>query len=213
MRSGLPITLTHLDTKLSLVVGGGAIAERKVCALLDAGAHVRVIAPTLTDDLADLARGGKIEWVPRAYGSGDLAGAFLVIAATDDAQVNHDVARQAQERNLMVNVVDDPDYCSFFAPAVVRRGDLTIAVGTGGDVPALAGHLRAQLERQFGDEWGAYVDWLTRMRVRIAARYPDVTARREAWARVLDSDLREFIATHSEMEFESRVEEMLDHRA
>ncbi len=210
MSGGLPVTLTGLETKHCLVVGGGGVAERKVHALLDADAQVRVIAPTVTGELANMARGGKIEWLPRAYRSGDLAQAVLVIAATNDAEINHAVAREAIERGLLVNVVDDPAWCNFTAPAVVRRGDLTIAVSTGGDVPALAGHLRAQLERQFGDEWGAYIEWLTRLRGRIAARYPEIDARRQAWARVLDSDLRTHIAAHGDAEIEARIAELLD---
>lgn len=212
MNGGFPVTLTHLGARLSLVVGGGEIAERKVHALLDANAHVRVIAPTVTGALADLARGGKIEWLPRVYCSGDLSDAFLIIAATNDTQVNRAIARQAQERGQLVNVVDDPDYCSFYAPAVVRRGDLTIAISTGGDVPALAAHLRAQIEQQFGDEWDTYVGWLTRLRPQITARYLDMSARRKVWARVLDSDLREFVMTHSEGEIETRVIEILDNQ-
>ena len=210
MNGGLPITLTHLATQLSLVVGGGAVAERKVRALLDANARVRVIAPTLTDELADLARGGKIEWLPRAYRSGDLADTFLVIAATDEPQVNRAVAQEAQARGALVNVVDDPDYSNFIAPAVVRRGDLTIAISTGGDVPALAGHLRAQLEQEFGDEWSAYVEWLARIRPQIAARFPGLEARRQVWKRVLNSDLREWIAARGDEEIQARILQILE---
>ena len=209
MSGGLPITLTGLETKLCIVVGGGAVAERKVESLLDASARVRVIAPAATDALAALARGGKIEWLPSAYRDGDLEGAFLVIAATDDAPVNRAVAQEATARGILVNVVDDPAWCNFTAPAVVRRGDLTIAISTGGDVPALAGHLRGELERQFGDEWDAYVEWLARLRGRIAARYPELEARRQAWARVLDSDLRIYVATRGDQEIEARIAELL----
>lgn len=210
MNGSLPITLTHLATRLSLVIGGGEIAERKVHALLDAEARVRVMAPMVTDGLADLARDGKIEWLPRRYRSGDLAGAFLVIAATDDPLVNRAIAQEAQAHNQLVNVVDEPDDCNFFAPAVVRRGDLTIAVSTGGDVPALAGHLRAQLEQQFGNEWGAYVEWLARIRPLVATRYPEMEARLQAWKRLLDSDLLGFIATQGDEKINARILQILD---
>jgi precorrin-2 dehydrogenase/sirohydrochlorin ferrochelatase len=210
MPRGLPVTLVNLTHSLCLVVGGGEIAERKVHALLDADARVRVIAPVVTDELADLARGGKIEWLARAYRSGDLADAFLVIAATDDPPINRAIAQDARAKGLLINIVDDPDYGNFIAPAVVRRGDLAIAISTGGDVPALAGHLRAQLEQQFGTEWGAYVEWLARMRPQIAARHPEMAARRQAWARVLDSDLRAFIAAHGDEEIQARILQILD---
>ncbi|MBI4790204.1 MAG: bifunctional precorrin-2 dehydrogenase/sirohydrochlorin ferrochelatase [Chloroflexi bacterium] len=208
MNKGLPITLAHLDRKLCVVVGGGEVAERKVRALLETVAKVRIIAPHLTDGLSTRAQSGEIEWYPRAYGPGDLD-AFLVITATDDTGTNAAIAREATARGCLLNVVDDATLCNFIAPAIVRRGDLTIAISTGGDVPALAAHLRAQLEAQFGDEWGAYGAFLAQLRPQIAARYPDLDARRAAWARVLDSDLRAYIDTRDESEIAARVEELL----
>ncbi|MBI4787728.1 MAG: bifunctional precorrin-2 dehydrogenase/sirohydrochlorin ferrochelatase [Chloroflexi bacterium] len=212
MNKGLPITLTHLDGKLCVVVGGGEVAERKVRALLEAGAKVRLIAPRVTAGLSTRAQSGEIEWWPREYCAGDLADAFLVIATTDDAGTNAAIARDATAPGCLLNVVDDPTLCNFIAPAVVRRGDLTIAISTGGDVPALAAYLRAHLEAQFGDEWGAYVAFLARLRPQIAARYPDLDARRAAWARVLASDLRTYIGTRDASEIVARVEELLADR-
>ncbi len=209
MLSGYPIILVNLRNSLSIVVGGGAVAERKVHSLLDAEARVRVIAPTLTDDLGKLVRDGQIEWLSRPFRVGDLAGSFLVIAATDDEESNGQVAREASERGLLVNVVDDPDECNFLAPAVVRRGGLTIAIGTSGQAPALAASLRARLETEFGDEWGPYLDWLARIRGRLAERYPDLDARRQAWGRVLDSQLRALVATHGDDEIEAYIARLL----
>jgi uroporphyrin-III C-methyltransferase / precorrin-2 dehydrogenase / sirohydrochlorin ferrochelatase len=209
MGSGLPVTLIKLDARLCIVVGGGAVAERKARALLAAAARVRVVAPTLTDGLSELAQTGAIEWLARAYCAGDLATTFLVIAATDDAQVNHAVAREANERGCLINVVDDPAYCNFITPAVVRRGDLTIAVCSGGEAPALAGHLRAQLEQQFGPEWAEYVARLAQVRQHIAARYPDVNLRRQVWQRLLEADL-ERLLTGDEASALARIEQRVE---
>ncbi len=209
MSSGFPITLTQLDKRLCIVVGGGAVAERKARALLAAGARVRVIAPTCTGGLSTLVQSRALEWVARPYCPGDLADAFLVIAATDDTRVNHAVAREAQERGCLINVVDDPDYCNFITPAVVRRGDLTIAISTGGDAPALAGYVRRQLEQEFSEEWAIYVQLLASLRDRIAAQYPDPDARREAWQRVLSAGLERQLSTEGEDRVRTRIAQLL----
>ncbi len=210
MSKGLPITLTHLDTRLCLVVGGGEVAERKVGALLDAHARVRVIAPTVTERLAASARSGQLEWVARDYCPGDFEHAFLVIAATDNRSVNRAVAQDAADRHILVNAVDDPECSSFISPAVVRRGELTIAICTGGTVPALSGHLRVRLEHEFGPDWQGYMEWLARLRELLATRYPDIPARRAAWARVLASDLQAYIRSHTDDEIQTYVTQLLD---
>ncbi len=209
MSRGFPITLTNLQTKLCLVVGGGQVAERKVCALLSADAHVLVVAPEVTPLLADLAQQRAIGWLPRDFEPGDLADAFVVIVATNDTSLNHEIARQAMERGCLVNVVDDPEYCNFITPAVVRRGDLTIAVCTGGQVPALSGHLRAEFEQQFGPEWESYVRLLAALREQIATRYPDSNARRDAWQRVLRAELVKELAGEGEAQIRARFAELI----
>jgi siroheme synthase-like protein len=211
MSRGLPITLTHLDTRLCVVIGGGQVAERKVQALLEAGAKVRVIAPQLTGPLAGRARVGEIEWSPRAYRSGDLDDAFLVIAATGDGVVNRAIAAEAAARDLLVNVVDDAACSDFISPAVVRRGDMTIAICTGGAAPALSRSLRTQMEQEFGTDWEAYVEWLAQIRPLIAARYPDMAARQQAWAHVVASDLRTYIASHAGDEIQNHLDQILDY--
>ncbi len=208
--NGLPITLTHLNTRLCIVVGGGEVAERKVGALLDAHARVRVIAPTLTERLAGFAASGQLEWVARDYCSGDFENAFLVIAATNNRSVNRSVAQDAADRHILVNAVDDPDCSSFISPAVVRRGELTIAICTAGTVPALSGHLRVQLEQEFGHEWEGYMQWLVRLRGLLATRYPDIPARRAAWARVLASDLHSYTRSHMDDEIQTYITQLLD---
>ncbi|MCI4568756.1 siroheme synthase CysG [Lysobacter sp. CFH 32150] len=168
-----------------LVVGGGAVARRKVAALLDAGAQVRVGAPELEPTLSEWASSGRIEYVPGVFEPAWFDGAWLAIAATDDAASNRAVASIGEERRVFVNVVDDAELSSFQVPARVERGPLQIAISSGGGAPMLARHLREQLETQFDESLGALAGLLTRERARIRARLPGLQARRRFFERVL----------------------------
>lgn len=128
-----------------VVIGGGTIVEEKVQKLLDCDAKVHVISPEVTEGVRDMVDGRQVTWAEREYATGDLDGAFIAIAATDDNQVNTQVAAEAEERNVLLNVVDVTHLCTFIAPAVARRGDITIAVSTGGASPALARKFREEL--------------------------------------------------------------------
>lgn len=183
MSAGYPIIL-DLSDWLCLVVGGGEVAERKVAGLLKAGAAVRVVSPTLVAPLAADAAAGRIEHRARFFTPSDLAGVQLVIAATDDREVNAAVAAEARARGALVNVADAPEEGNFWVPAVVRRGELTLTVSTGRASPALARRLRQQLEAEFGPEWGAYVGLLGALRPLVLARQPD-SDRRQALFRDL----------------------------
>src|SRR5271155_1140679 len=154
-----PISL-KLRGRLCVVVGGGGIAESKIQSLLAAEAHVVVIAPEVTESVAGWVRAGQIEWQARALAAEDLCGAFLVVAATSSAQVNHEVFQLCEAEGILCNVVDDPEYCHFYYPAVVRRGALQIAISTEGQSPALAQRLRRELEAQFGPEYESWLEWL-----------------------------------------------------
>ena len=176
-----------------LVVGGGAVAERKVESLLECGALVKVVTREATSALAELARSGSIELGLRDYISDDLLGIFLVIAATDDPTVQARIGSEAKERGLLVNVVDDPANCTFIVPAVARRGELSIAVSTGGRSPALAARIREKLEGLFGPEYEEWVDLLGQLRETLALRFPDAEERKAAWYRVVDSNCLELI--------------------
>lgn len=133
-----------------LVVGGGPVAERKVAGLLEAGARLTVVSPAVTARLADWARAERIRLIGREYAASDLVGHSVVFVATDDGRVNADVARDARAAVVLVNAADDPAHCDFILPAVLRRGELTVAVSTGGASPALARTVR--------DELDAYLD-------------------------------------------------------
>ena len=130
-----------------VVVGGGNIGEEKVSKLLDCGAKVLVISPEVTERVRNLVDDDNVTWTQRGYRPGDLKGAFIAIAATDDSKVNERIAAEAEERNVLLNVVDVTHLCTFIAPSVVRKGDVTIAVSTGGTSPALARKFREELSR------------------------------------------------------------------
>jgi siroheme synthase-like protein len=157
-----------------LVVGGGVIASRKVASLLEAGARVRVVSPEVAPKLATLARRKTIELVPRGYARSDMRGMRMVIAATNDATVNHRVYRDAESRGIPVNVVDDLDYCRFVAPARFTAGSIEVAVTTGGAAPTIAKVVRDEVERVIGDRFTHLVDVLSTKRARIK-RLPHAT--------------------------------------
>jgi len=157
MAASYPILL-DLAGRPTVVAGGGPVAERKVHGLLAAGATVRLVSPEVTPGLAHLARRGEIVLETRPWRPGDLDGAMLGVAATGDPAVNARVAEEGRSRGVLVNRVDDPDRGGFTVPAVLRRGDLTVAVATSGRTPGLAGALRRRLEGVFGPEWAELVE-------------------------------------------------------
>jgi precorrin-2 dehydrogenase/sirohydrochlorin ferrochelatase len=170
-----------------VVIGGGEVAERKVATLLDAGARVTVVSPRLTAGLAALAETHEIVHHARPYRPGDLAGAWLAYAATDDEDVHAEVAVEAAEARVFLNVVDRPRLCSFIVPAIVRRDPVAIAVSTGGESPALAKRLAAELDRTVGREWGLAAEVLGTLRARLAGT--DASARARIFAALADTPL------------------------
>jgi len=162
-----------LADRLVVVIGGGSVAEGKIPGVLSAGARVRLIAPSITPQIAEWVRFGKIDWLPKEFGAADLNGAFLVIAATSAPGVNETVFREAEARGLLCNAVDDIEHCHFYYGAVVQRGDLQIAISTNGKSPALAQRLRKELEREVGPEYEAWVQWLGAAREALRASGPN----------------------------------------
>ncbi len=146
------------------------MAARKVAALLEAGAKVQVVAPEAVEEIQQAAREGLLELELRPYRTGDLKGAWLVIAATDDPAIQEAVFSEAESLGIPCNVVDKPEYCSFIVPSVVKRGDLTLAISTAGASPALARRLREELEEMFGPEWGRFLELMRRWRKEILSR-------------------------------------------
>jgi precorrin-2 dehydrogenase/sirohydrochlorin ferrochelatase len=158
-----PIML-RLEGRICVVVGAGRVAAAKATGLLNHGAQVVIVAPKAVNWIREKARSGKLAWRHRAFLARDVRSAFLVVAATNSAASNDAVFRACRARGVLCNVVDDPERCDFFYPAVVRRGPLQIAISTEGHSPALAARLRRELKKQFGAEWASFVQHIGRLR-------------------------------------------------
>jgi siroheme synthase-like protein len=181
--------LLRLKGRRCVVVGGGKVAARKVKGLLECGAKVKVIAPELTPELARLAKNEKLQYIGRAYRPTDIKGAFLVIGATDSEATNRRIWAEAEKQGMLVNIVDRPELCSFTLPARINRGPVTVAISTGGASPALARRLREVLEEIIGPEFGKLALLLQSLREEVNESYATEAKRRQAWNRMLDSEV------------------------
>ena len=169
-----------------VVTGEGFEIPAKVHTLVTRGAEVVYVNPTAEESIANLARAGKLTWVQHAFQPADLDGALLVITDLDDNSV---VYRAAEQRNVLCNAADDPDFCRFSFGSVVSRGDLTVAVSTNGIAPGLAVRLRERFEREFGDEYEQFLSMLGDIRGEITQSIEGFERRRALWYRIIDSDV------------------------
>jgi len=173
----LPIFL-KLEGRRCLLVGAGAVALGKIDSLLKTGLRLRVVAPEARPEIRQLALEGKLEWVQRAFEPADLDGNLLVIAATDSPEVNALVHRGAAERGILSNSVDDIPNCDFFFGSVVNRGDLQIAISTSGQSPAVAQHLRREIDEQLPADLGSWLASLGHLRREVLEAHPSGEARK-----------------------------------
>ncbi|MGN4991848.1 siroheme synthase CysG [Aeromonas sp. 97A] len=183
----LPI-FCRLDNKPVLLVGGGEVAERKARLLLDAGAQLTVVAPELDPELAELAANGSIEWLASEFVPEQLAGKWLVVAATDRREVNALVYQSANQARIFANVVDDPKRSSFIMPSIIDRSPLMVAISSGGKAPVLARLLREKLEALLPQHLGAVATFAGSLRDRVKARFASMGERRRFWERLLGAD-------------------------
>ncbi|HDX8645656.1 MULTISPECIES: siroheme synthase CysG [Aeromonas] len=183
----LPI-FCRLDNKPVLLVGGGEVAQRKARLLLDAGAQLTVVAPELDPELAELAANGSIEWLAGEFAPAQLAGKWLVVAATDRREVNALVYQSANQARIFANVVDDPKRSSFIMPSIIDRSPLMVAISSGGKAPVLARLLREKLEAMLPQHLGAVAAFAGSLRDRVKARFATMGERRRFWERLLGAD-------------------------
>ena len=188
----------QLNEQLCIVIGGGKIAEGKVDGLLAANAKVKIISPELTPHLHDLVKQNQIEYAARHYQVGDLTGAFMVICATDQTEINHQVWQEATANQQLVNVVDDTPRCNFIAPAILRKGDLNIAISTGGKAPALAVRLKQHLQEEIGPQYERFLELSGQLREPLARHIPDFEARKKLWYKLVDSDILDLLSQDNE---------------
>jgi precorrin-2 dehydrogenase/sirohydrochlorin ferrochelatase len=177
MKRLFPLIL-KLDGRKCLVIGAGAIGEGKIRGLLETGASVRVVAPKATRGVQRWARAGRIRWFRRAFRDSDMDGCFCVVAATSSKSLNREIFRAARHRRVLCNVVDVPELCDFYYPAVVQRGALQIAISTSGESPALAQRLRKKLEKEFGPEYAEWVRQLGTLRRTLNVSSDDANAKK-----------------------------------
>lgn len=203
-----PIFLNIQDKKC-VVVGGGNVAWRKVCSLKEAGAKVVVVSP---DFCPELEKEAGVERIQQKYATGHLKGAALVVASTDDGEVNRKVYYDAMESGILVNVVDKPEFCSFIVPASVMRGDLCISISTGGASPALARNIREYLERQFGKEYDEFTKLLSEMRRKMLSEIKDESIRRDILQRIAGLDMLEIVKEKGVMEAKKKILELVSEK-
>ncbi len=199
-----------LQGKSCLVVGGGDVASRKVVSLLECGAAVRVVSPTLSPELVALANAGQISAFCRPFETDDTADASLVIAATNQLAVNRLVALHCRQEKIPVNVVDAPELCDFLVPATIRRGPLTIAVSTGGTLPAMARKIRRKLEEDFDENYGLLLAALGSARSRVLAEIADPGRRKRVFSVLAAADLLSVIEDEGIAGLEEEINRLIE---
>ena len=178
MKKLFPMMLDLEGVKVT-VFGGGEVARRKVYAMLDTGANIKVVSPEIKMDMRNLISIGKIDYICEEYTSEHLVGSMLVFACTDNPEVNDQIVQYARSIGVLVNRVDDPDDCDFVLPSFFRRGDLTIAVSTAGDSPALSHQLREKLKAEFPSDWEQGMEIIREAREKVKNICQDKKKRRE----------------------------------
>lgn len=191
----------NLAGKRCVILGGGTIAQGKIGALLQAGCQITVISPDATPGIRQAAQRGDVTWLERTYQRGDLEGAFIGVAATNVWHVNREIFEEAEELGVLLNVVDDPDLCSFIAPSIVKREPVTLAISTGGASPALARKLRETLANAEALEWADLADVLAQ--ARRVVKEKRIVIDPERWQCCITRDLLEMVQ-------EGRGEEALE---
>lgn len=203
-----PINLVLRDRLVVLIGAKGEIVH-KIAGLLEVGARVRVIAPSAAAAVAAHAAAGDIEWFPRAYQPGDLAGAAVVFAATNDRAVHDQIWAEGMANNQLVNVMDVLDRCNFHGVSTFRRGLLTVAIGTSGAAPALAVTLRRRLEAEIGPEYADFLDHAQALRPTIQRRIHPFRRRVEFWYALVESPALDALRRHDRAEFTRIVDALV----
>ncbi|ACL05124.1 siroheme synthase [Desulfatibacillum aliphaticivorans] len=203
-----PVMLDVTDKKC-VVIGGGAVGARKVKTLLECGARVTVISPQAHDSLVDLAAQGEIILHARGYKSADLDGAFLLIGATDDADLNEKISRDAHQNNLLCNIADRPGDCNFILPSIVNQKDLVIAISTCGQSPAFAKKIRQDLQCMFGAEYGVFLELMGAVRKKLLAQSHAPEEHKGLFNRLIGNGLLDLLAARDEGGADALLEQVL----
>ncbi len=203
-----PIHL-NLKGKKCLVIGGGKVAERKVEALLRCSAEINLISPTITDYLQKIVNRGIIQYFNRLYQQKDLDNCFIVISACNDKCINEKIAKACHQKNIPVNVVDDPSNCSFIIPSVLQRGALTIAVSTQGKCPMLSKKIREKIESTLGPEYAEYTELISEARQKIIQKIQCPIEKKRIMENILSKKIVQLICDGKAQQAKEQVEECL----
>jgi len=194
-----------LNNKNCLVVGAGNVSERKIKGLLESKANITVVSLEFTEGILALKDHSNLKLITREFREGDLENMFLVLAATNNRSLNSQIAALCNKKNILINIVDDPENSSFFVPSVIRRGDLSIAVSTGGKSPALASKIGKELLSQFDEKYEKYLDILGEIRDLVKIEVKDPLKRREVLTQLLEIDINELIKLHRDGLLRERI--------
>jgi precorrin-2 dehydrogenase/sirohydrochlorin ferrochelatase len=208
MRKLYPIYL-NLKGMPCLVVGGGEVAARKVAVLVEAGASITLVSPEINREIASLVNEGRVKHIQSDFQEEHLEGFSLVIGATDTQQVNRAVSEGARKRGIWVNIVDSPDESDFFVPSMVSRGDLTIAISTGGKSPAMAKKVRKDLEKLMGQEYALLLDFLGKLRVEALTSLENEKDRASLFTKLVDSEILSLLRGGKNREAREEAERIL----
>ncbi len=208
MAFAYPVAL-DVTTKKCVVVGGGKVATRKTKGLLEAGARVLVVSPYVSEQLQELVETQAIQWIEDEYNDKYLKESFLVVAATNERQINHHIAEYCRTQKILVNTVDSAEDSDFIVNACVRRGDLTLAVSTNGKSPALARKIRKDLSKVYGEEYAELVEILAEVRQKVCSKEMDQQIREQFFRNLVYSDLLQLLREGKEKEVRKRVEKCL----
>ena len=203
-----PIFL-ELQGRRAVVIGGGNVAVRKAQVLLNAGARLVVVAERIDSMMTALCTGTSAELIKSRYSKNYLTGAVLAIAATNNNELNRQIYKDCQELEVLCNVVDVPELCDFYVPAVVRRGPLQIAISTDGNSPAYAGHVRKKLEQVFTDKHGLFVGELEALRKRVIDEVPDAADRKTVFGELVDDRSFDYFDKNGPAAWRGRAEKIL----
>lgn len=204
-----PIYLTRLHEKKTVLIGGNHEAERKAGELLERDAKLTIISPELNENLLKLAEENKVEWIQRRYREGDLNGAFLVIVAEFEGNENSRIYKEAEERGILVNVMDDIPHANFSFGSIVKRGPLTISISTSGAAPTLAVRLRQRFEQEFGEEYDTFLTLMQKLREPMSRHYHEFETRKNLWYELIDSDVLDLFRENRTEEGIERIREIL----
>jgi len=196
--------------KKCVVVGGGEVAERKVNLLLRCGADITIISPDLTEGLEEFSLNGEIKYIKDEFKEKHLKNAFLVIGATDNHKVNLKIYKEGSKNEILVNIADSPDLCNFTVPSVVERGELVIAISTGGKSPSLSKKIREELEARYGIEYAEFLKMIGELRERILHMIPDKNKREEIYKKLVYSDIIDLIKNGNGESARRRVEKIIN---